>query len=511
MADRSKKPSKLPGPQLTRAEIQFDPKDVLGSGSYSVVYLGKCRETTVAVKRNTTKVDRKTLKVLEAEIAAMRENPHPNILQYLGVCAEEKGEILIVTEYCPGGDLDTLLHEKSDVYLTTSLRMEWAADIAKGLAWIHATGYIHRDLKPANVFLTENQTVKIGDFGFALKDTQQNKKGNFKGSALWMAPEKLTKVGETKKTDVYAYGIMLWELLTRNDPFRNHNDLDEFTTAIVEEHERPPIPEYCPDSLRQLLVCCWAHDPEHRPNADEIPGHFPEIQIDVSIKESKGRRFWKKYFQTSLTVPFDTLIDKLFHYVGYEPSSTDRVRTYIYTSFPEPDGKNVSVQQFGHFLRWFGPISPNLKIIQRVKSVFEKDWFWGQINSKEAQTWLSSQPDGTYLVRFSSQPQNYGQFTLSRVKNGAVAHLRIQYTASTRQYTDSIGRVFKSIDDVLLHDTALVAPLQELGSIARFRSPDGGATQYLTLDQVKEELGEQVVQKRKGSRRKSNKKKSSDD
>ncbi len=146
-----------------------------------------------------------------------------------------------MTEFCSGGDLDTLLHEKRHVFLSLPFRMQLGREIAEGLAWLHGTGYIHRDLKPANIFLDANQRVKIGDFGFALRE--ESKRVNFKGSALWMAPEKLAKKEETKRSDVYSFGVILWELLTREDPFVEYEDINVFTDAVCQGNERPSIPE----------------------------------------------------------------------------------------------------------------------------------------------------------------------------------------------------------------------------------------------------------------------------
>jgi serine/threonine protein kinase len=477
----------LVGPVLSRSEFSYDEKDLLGAGSYSCVYKGLCRGTIVAVKKNTNPLDKKVLTDLQAEISALRDNPHPNIVQCMGVCIEAD-DVFLVTEYCGGGTLDELLHERTGLYIPLYRRMDLASQIAKGLAWIHGTGYIHRDLKPANVFITDERftSCKIGDFGFALKGEP---KRDGKGSGLWMAPEKMLRIHETPKSDVYSFAILLWECLTREDPFLEYEEMTEFVEAVCEEHVRPAIPLSTPYTLHSLLVSAWADDPADRPNSADLPAAFPEILIDVSIEDPKGQEFWKKAFKNEFTVPYESLVNKLFAHCGYQAPVSDPMREYIYTAIPHGEEGTTQAHEFGSFLKWFGPLTTDKAILTRIKSVFERDWFWPDLSTEDAQSYLQSQPDGTFLIRFSSQPQNHGSYTLSRVRGGKVAHRRIMYLPNRMIFSDPSGKLFPTLDAVI-QDANLGEPLQELGKISRFRRQKAEAPAYEDAASVRQYLSQ---------------------
>ena len=130
-----------------------------------------------------------------------------------------------------------------------------------------------------------------------------------------MAPEVMRKEEITEKVDVYSVGVITWELLTREDPFADHEDYQTFVDAVCNDGERPIIPRWCPDSLRKIISSCWKENPNDRPTmADVITALDACIQdcaeldfshqIDKVIKDKNGRKFWKKCFPSKVCFSF---------------------------------------------------------------------------------------------------------------------------------------------------------------------------------------------------------------
>jgi len=243
--------------------------------------------------------------------------------------------------------------------------------------------------------------------------------------------------------------------------------MTEFVEAVCEEHVRPVIPLSTPYTLHSLLVSAWADDPADRPKSADLPAAFSEIMIDVSIEDSKGQEFWKKAFKMEFKVPYENLVTQLFKHCD-QSAADDTVRDYLFSAIPQADQGFTAAHEFGSFLKWFGPLSPDKSLFSRMKAVFERDWFWPNLSTDDAQTYLTSQPDGTFLIRFSSQPRNHGSYTLSRVRGGKVAHRRINFIPSRGIFTDPSGKLYPSLD-AIVKDAGLTAPLKELGQISRMR------------------------------------------
>ncbi|KAI8464201.1 MAG: kinase-like domain-containing protein, partial [Monoraphidium minutum] len=158
----------------------------------------------------------------EREIAILASIRHPNVVNFIGACHRARTRCL-VTEYCARGSLDKLLH-KSGVPLDLPKRIEFALDIARGMACLHAQQpvIIHRDLKTANLLVSARFEVKVADFGLSrIKDAThlQNSRAGLEGTIEYAAPEVLRGEPYTEKCDVWSFGVVLWELLTRARPY----------------------------------------------------------------------------------------------------------------------------------------------------------------------------------------------------------------------------------------------------------------------------------------------------
>uniref|UniRef100_A0AAQ4REP0 Mitogen-activated protein kinase kinase kinase 7 n=1 Tax=Gasterosteus aculeatus aculeatus TaxID=481459 RepID=A0AAQ4REP0_GASAC len=182
-------------------------------------------------------------------------------------------EVCLVMEYAECGSLYNLLHSADpQPHYTASHAMSWCLQCAQGVAYLHAMkpkALIHRDLKPPNLLLVARGTVlKICDFGTAC-DIQTYMTNN-KGSAAWMAPEVFEGSNYSEKCDVFSWGIILWEVITRKKPFDEIGGSAFCIMWAVHRGTRPPLIKDLPEAIESLMTRCWDKEPSQRPSMEEV-------------------------------------------------------------------------------------------------------------------------------------------------------------------------------------------------------------------------------------------------
>eukprot|EP01100_Stratorugosa_tubuloviscum_P006059 TRINITY_DN2636_c2_g1_i1.p1 TRINITY_DN2636_c2_g1~~TRINITY_DN2636_c2_g1_i1.p1 ORF type:complete len:553 (-),score=254.25 TRINITY_DN2636_c2_g1_i1:76-1734(-) len=319
---------------------EIDPREIvqgecLGSGSFGAVYKGTCRQHEVAIKVLFNQdYALETIETFKREIEIMSKLNHPHIVLYMGACTVS-GNLKIVTELLPNGDVERLL-AKHQVKLSLCFRMKMALEAALGVNWLHRSNppIIHRDLKTSNLLLDENYHVKICDFGLSqVKNTThiEDQEGA-KGTPLWMAPEVLTGKPFNEKADVYSFGIILWELLTRQEPFLEFEDLYTFRQAVCNNHVRPIIPADTNPALKNLIQCCWSPDVSRRPQFDEIIRSLETVFVSVAVNDETAGIFWKKNFSHKYDVHWQDFANALVEFMHSIPPHC----------LPLPDEPNVN-------------------------------------------------------------------------------------------------------------------------------------------------------------------------
>ncbi|XP_061187954.1 serine/threonine-protein kinase B-raf-like isoform X3 [Saccostrea echinata] len=267
----------------------------IGSGSFGTVYRGYYHGH-VAIKRlNVTAPTPQQLRAFKNEVAVLRKTRHTNILLFMGWTS--KPQLAIVTQWCEGSSLYKHIHE-DDIKFEMLTIMEISRQTAQGMDYLHAKSIIHRDLKSNNIFLTENLTVKIGDFGLATMKTRWSGSHQFQqpsGSILWMAPE-VIRMKEanpyTNQSDVYAFGIVLYELMTQSLPYSNISNKDQILYMVGKGTLRPDLSKARKDTPKRfkiLMQDCCKYDREQRPL-------FPQI---LSVLESLERSLPKVHRSAS--------------------------------------------------------------------------------------------------------------------------------------------------------------------------------------------------------------------
>jgi len=146
-----------------------------------------------------------------------------------------------------------------------------AAGAARGINYLHCgqPAVLHRDLKSANILLDESYNAKVADFGLSrLKAQTRSMTGNC-GTVQWMAPEILSNESYAEPSDVYSYGIILWELLVRECPYEGMSPI-QCALAVLNDDSRPKVPDWCPPTFVALITMCLERDPRLRPTFSQI-------------------------------------------------------------------------------------------------------------------------------------------------------------------------------------------------------------------------------------------------
>ncbi|KAH0787398.1 TKL family protein kinase [Histomonas meleagridis] len=244
----------------------------IGYGSYGEVFLAKYipNNNEVALKIFSDKIlEGKSKACFCKEIKVMSLCNNPFIVKFLGYT--DNYPYSIAMELAKYGSLyDSLRHKPGSHKIDSTQKTIIALSISYGMCELHRRHIIHNDLKSMNILLDENLFPKICDFGISrFLGENEEIATNIIGTPHWMAPEMFETDDYTEKVDVYAFGILLWEILTEEIPFENMTSF-QVMTAVCIQKKRPEIPSNTSQGLSQLISSCWEHNPDKRPTFQEI-------------------------------------------------------------------------------------------------------------------------------------------------------------------------------------------------------------------------------------------------
>ena len=281
---------------------------LLGEGSFGKAYLAKCdnEDKKYVIKQvildgMTDQEKRESFN----EAVILKKLDHPNIIKFKEVFLQRKpNEALnIVTEFADGGDLGQKIEQQKKQPFPESQILDYITQICLALQHIHKKKIIHRDLKSGNVFLMKSGIVKLGDFGISkgLKSTWAKAK-TVVGTPYYLAPEIINNKPYDSKCDIWALGILLYELMTFKMPF-NAVSLPLLSIKINRGVYKPPPSTYSSD-IRNLLKNCLTLNPEERPSIDDIlqlplikeriKNFLNEVQYDQSLLRTMAKKYKDK-------------------------------------------------------------------------------------------------------------------------------------------------------------------------------------------------------------------------
>jgi hypothetical protein len=301
--------STLPGPARIFSPIpvhyqswkvnysDFDEIKMIGSGVSASVHLCRYRKTGQedAIKKfKYQRLNGSKLQSFQREVAVLATASHPALLKLIG--ATDTSPFCIITQWMPNGSLYHDLH----VYhrLDGTGRTIAAYDIARGMRFLHSRQIVHRDMKSLNILLDSDNRVRICDFGFSRQASDDSPMTQGIGTPHWMAPELLIKnTNYTAKIDVYAFGIVLWELATAQTPYEGM-EAAEIIAKVLQEDLRPTLPIDVNPGLSDLIIQCWDRNPEFRPNFEEI---VRRIRSGEAVMNGTVIEVFRKYVNESDT------------------------------------------------------------------------------------------------------------------------------------------------------------------------------------------------------------------
>ncbi|XP_069561925.1 ephrin type-A receptor 7 isoform X3 [Brachyistius frenatus] len=251
---------------------------VIGAGEFGEVCSGRLklpgkRDVSVAIKTLKVGYTEKQRRDFLCEASIMGQFDHPNVVHLEGVVTRGK-PVMIVIEYMENGSLDAFLR-KHDGQFTVIQLVGMLRGIAAGMRYLSDMGYVHRDLAARNILVNSNLVCKVSDFGLSrVIDDDPEAVYTTTGGKIpvrWTAPESIQYRKFTSASDVWSYGIVMWEVMSYGErPYWDMSNQD--VIKAIEEGYRLPAPMDCPPGLHQLMLDCWQKDRAERPKFDQIVG-----------------------------------------------------------------------------------------------------------------------------------------------------------------------------------------------------------------------------------------------
>ncbi|TPX32874.1 hypothetical protein SmJEL517_g04077 [Synchytrium microbalum] len=270
----------------TNAVLFLEPR---GKTQYAEVHKGQWTNYTVAIKRLLDQqMADDEIKAIRTEISAIRKLQHPNIAAIRAACATPP-YVTTLIEWADKGTLKEFLHNPNQE-MDQDFAMKIAKSVANGMAYLHSqTPSVHHlNLKSSNVLVMSDYTVKVSEYGYndsPLLSRNKNQQQLFHPESI--APELLRNITDPNidyaAADVYSYGILLFEIVTRTPPYEGMNPM-HIGIKVLLEGARPALPEYVPTELSELIQQCWTDLPADRPSFSEI------VQILSQFNTSEDSR-----------------------------------------------------------------------------------------------------------------------------------------------------------------------------------------------------------------------------
>lgn len=324
---------------------------VLGAGAFGVVMRGLAQgikgsvgQITVAVKTVRDSTNDAATKDLLAELQLLKLIPeHPNVVGLLGCCTR-CDPLYVIVEYCANGDLQGFLRSSRGIYeryyktsfggavpdLTSKMLLTFAWQVSKGMAHLSTMKVIHRDLAARNILVDDQLICKVSDFGFArdiyVEDHYLKRSAGGRFPIKWMAIESLLDGLSTTKSDVWSFGVVLWELVTLGaSPYPGMSSYE--VVGFLQDGYRMPRPKHASTEIYALMMECWSVSPGRRPPFNDISERCYEL-----VQRSDDAEFINmSFYQDHLYVNFDGNSDSAIGSTSTTPHGTlgrkDRVNT----------------------------------------------------------------------------------------------------------------------------------------------------------------------------------------
>ncbi|XP_014260187.2 focal adhesion kinase 1 isoform X2 [Cimex lectularius] len=274
--------------ELRRSQIELG--EIIGEGQFGDVHRGTCTtakntKIQVAVKTCKPDADMTITEVFLEEAYVMQQFDHKHIIKLIGVCTENP--VCIVMELAKLGELRAYLNDnKSTLGLSTLLL--YIYQLSTALSYLESKKFVHRDIAARNVLVASEDCVKLGDFGLSrwVEDQSYYKASRMKLPIKWMSPESINFRRFTTASDVWMFGVCMWEILSLGiKPFQGVRNNE--VIGKLDNGERLGLPQGCPPRLYSLMVQCWQYEPSKRPKANQLKNSLYEIMMEEKNQQQE--------------------------------------------------------------------------------------------------------------------------------------------------------------------------------------------------------------------------------
>jgi serine/threonine protein kinase len=416
-------------------------KKMVGEGAFGSVYLAEYHGYPVACKVIKVGLNRSNASKVLDELKLMRRLKHPNVVLLMGACLNEENQIMIVTEFASRGDLKHCLNDIESL----AQRIRMLQDVIVGLHWLQAYNIVHRDLKLDNLLVAEDYTVKLTDFGLSIESDGQTY-NRFGGNIKYSAPEILRERFVNKnhnypygeRTDVYSFGLIWWQVLTKKNPFMDrptkYPGKEGLVKFILEGH-RPPLPKHWPESLKNIISACWAPLQSKRPSFRQILDKWENLTLDLMSPDPLGRTccniLWKDHKAKKSYEEVKKIFTENCMAAGRMKDKDSTLLSSLLCESAFDD--TVSFSRFCYAVGWFGPLDKESNcfgFFSRIRDLQSQNYFHGFMSDAKAEQLLSNVFDTTstrhshYLLKYSLN--SIGEFKLAYIdKNRKVNYVKI--------------------------------------------------------------------------------------
>ena len=274
----------------------YDYKEIIGKGMYAKVYkaLNKEENKYYAIKcLNFKDITEKERLSIETEVNLLKKLKHPNIVLYKDSFIDKENNLNIVTTFCEGGDMYKKIFREKNNYFEEDQIKNWLVQLLLGLSYIHDKQIVHRDIKTKNIFIQNEHTLRIGDFGIAKIFNQAQTMNKIVGTPLYMAPECFKQSKKYNyKSDIWSLGCCVFEMCNLKHAFEG-----QFFPAVsvkISEGKRAPLNKRYSRELKELVDGMLDLKPRHRPTiANILERPFMRVKVGEYIKDFINN--YKKY------------------------------------------------------------------------------------------------------------------------------------------------------------------------------------------------------------------------